>query len=106
MKKLILSAAAAAALLLPLPAWADHMEGVFQSYGNDHLVVTDPAHNNQQVRLGHQGKVEIVDHKGARVDHQALKAGHPVTVHYSGEGDHRVVSRVVVHEHKTTTTNH
>jgi hypothetical protein len=102
MKKLLL-AVATAALLFPLAVLAGHMEGMFHSYGNDHMIITDPAHDNAQVRLGHSGKVAIVDHTGAAVDHHALRAGHPVTVHYSGEGDHRVVSRVVIHKQTTTT---
>lgn len=105
MKKLLLSAAVAA-VLFPLAAFADHLDGMFHSYGNDNVVITDPAHNNAEVRLSHQGKVQIVDDAGAAVDYHTLKPGHPVTVEYTGDADHRVASRVVVHKTTTTTTTH
>jgi hypothetical protein len=103
MKKLILSLALAAALV-PVVAFADHLQGTFGSWGKDHLTVTDPAHKNQQVRFSHGGTIPFVDDHGATVNHTTLKAGHPVTVEYSGTGDHRTASRVVVHKQTTTTT--
>lgn len=106
MKKKLLLSLAVAAVLFPIAAFADHLSGTFGSYGNDHLMVTDPAHNNQQVRIGHGGNVPFVNQAGATVDYHTLKPGHPITVDYSGEGDHRTANRVIVHEQTTTTTRH
>lgn len=103
MKKLLFSLAAAT-LLLPLAAFGDHLEGTFSSYGSDQMMVTDPAHPDQPVRIGHSGKVPFVDETGAAVDYHTLKPGHPISVEYTGEGDHRVANRVVVHKQTTTTT--
>lgn len=103
MKKLFLSLALVAALL-PAAAWADHLQGTFGAWGNDYISVNDPAHNGQQVRFSHTGKVPFVDETGATVDHTTIKPGHPISVEYTGEGDHRVASRVVVHKQTTTTT--
>ncbi len=101
MKKLLLSLGFALAAF-PIAAFADHLRGSFHSYGEDHVTITDSAHPDQQIKYGHSGKVVIVDEAGVAVDHHALKAGHPVTVHYSGEGHHRTVSRVIVHKQVVT----
>ena len=104
MKKLILSLAVAA-VLVPAVAFADHLQGTFGSFGKDHITVTDPVHK-KEVRFTHGGTVPFVDEHGAVVEHSTLKAGHPVTVEYTGTGEHRKASRVVVHKQTTTTTTH
>lgn len=99
MKKLMLSLAFAV-LALPLSARADHLDGAFHSAANGHFIITDPAHNNQQHSFSHSDKVPMVDDAGVAVDHHTLKAGHPMTVHYSGQGDHRAVTKVIVHKRR------
>ena len=98
MKKLLLSIVFAA-LAFPIAAFADHLDGGFHSYADGRFSITDPAHKHQQVTFTHHDKIAIVDEAGAAVDHHTLKPGHPVTVHYSGEGEHRIVSKVIVHKH-------
>lgn len=97
MKKIILSLALAV-LALPLSVRADHLDGAFHSVANGHFIITDPTHH-QQHSFSHSDKVVIVDDEGVAVDHHSLQAGHPVTVHYSGEGEHRAVTKVIVHKH-------
>ena len=98
MKKLLLSLALAA-IVFPAALFADHLDGGFHSYADGHFIITDPAHKNQQMTFTHKDKIVVVDDAGVAVDHHTLKAGHPVTVHYSGEGHHRTVSKVIVHKH-------
>ena len=98
MKKLLLSLALAA-IVFPAALFADHLDGGFHSYADGRFSITDLAHKHQQVTFTHHDKIAFVDEAGAAFDHHTLKPGHPVTVHYSGEGEHRIVSKVIVHKH-------
>ncbi len=101
MKKLLLILAAIA-VILPVSAFANHLDGTWGSYGSNYISFSV---GNQNHRFNHSGNVPFVDEHGATVDYHTLRSNHPVTVHYSGRHGHEVVNRVVVHS-RTTDRHH
>lgn len=100
MKKILLILAAIA-VILPVSAFANHLDGNWGSYGSNYLSFSV---GNQNHRFSHNGNVPFVDEHGATVDYNTLRPNQPVRVHYSGRRGHEVVNRVVVH--KRTTDRH
>lgn len=94
MKKLVLLSIIIA-LGLPVAAWADHLAGTWGGWGNNYI---NFSVGNQHHRFGHGGNVPFVDDHGATVDYHSLRAGHPITVDYSGRRGHERVNRVIVHK--------
>ena len=118
MKKQILLAAAATALLSTLPASAQtvvrettvqpaattttttvqpvEVAGTVTEFAPDAIVVrTQDA--TAPVRYSFSKTTEYVDEAGNRVTREVVKSGVPVTVRYIREGDNMVVNRVIVH---------
>lgn len=94
MKKLILILAAAA-VMLPAAAFANHLNGTWGGYGSNYI---NFGVGGQSMRYGHGGSVPFVDDHGAVVDYRTLQPGHPITVDYAGERGHEHVNRVIVHQ--------
>jgi hypothetical protein len=95
MKKLILTLAIALAASLPMATYANHLDGAWGGWGDNHIKFNA---GSQQHQFSHGGNVPFVDEHGASVDYHTLKPGHPITVDYSGERGHETVNRVIVHQ--------
>ena len=54
------------------------------------------------VRYTFTKTTEYVDEAGNRIGHEIVKSGVPVTIRYVKDGDHMVVSRVIVRKQTTT----
>lgn len=102
MKKVILSLAIAL-VGLPMAVYADHLDGTWGGWGNNHINVSV---GNQQRQFSHGGNVPFVDEHGAPVDRNTLRPGHPITVDYSGTQGHETVNRVIVHQQQQQQQQH
>ena len=67
-------------------------------------LVMESASGTQPVRYRYSERTTYVDETGAVVPVSTLRAGMPVTVHYSRTGDEMLADRVIVHRQATTTT--
>jgi hypothetical protein len=68
------------------------------------VLVMESASGTEPARYRYTERTTYVDDTGAVVPVSTLRAGVPVTVHYSRSGDQMLADRVIVHRQATTTT--
>jgi len=102
MKKLIIILAAVAAIL-PMAAFANHLDGTWGGYGSNYI---NFGVGDRSMRYGHSGNVQFVDETGGMVDYHTLRPHHPISLEYEGGRGHEIVRRVIVHRHVRRSHHH
>lgn len=80
--------------------------GAFTEYvpGSQTVVVRGEAANVAPLRYSVTKQTTIVDEAGAPLTLERIPVGTPLSVQYSGTGDHLVASRIIVQKPVVTTT--